>query len=573
MAVASLPSCYSYIRFSRQSQERGNSLQRQLEMSEEYAREHGLHIDDSLRMQDLGVSAFKGLNRAEGALGRFLDAIKGGHVPRGSVLLVESLDRLSREQVLDAFETFRGILKSGVKIVTLSDRMEYSEETLASNFGNLMISITIMSRAHEESLMKAKRSKAAWDAKIRRAPNEPMTAICPYWLTLDKQSGKWVQIPERVALVQRIFALASSGWGRERIAKQFNEEGILAWKSKRGWYGSYVLKITKNRSVLGELQPHKRINGKRVPVGDAIEQYYPAIIDSDLFYSVQSQLTDRASTAGRTGRVNNLFTGVIKCGYCGSSMALVDKGLQGNCYMLCDGARRGRGCYRTTIRYRDMEKSFLTFCKELHIAGLFRDEELHQRLEGEILRAKLVTAKGELAVMEGKRDNLLEALSDTDTEGVRAAIKKKLALLLEVIETKQASEVELEKSLHRTELVQKSAVRGLEELRETILRLDGRDTETVNARLKLRTQIRNLVDRLEVYSKGVDFGKNERECYPEFSRPSVVIIFKSGAWRILSKGSHKEDGFFRLSSASGGDWRETYKRLRGEKLPLQGAER
>src|ERR1700739_3168974 len=93
---------YSYARWSTPEQARGDTLRRQLEMSREYAAEQGLELDETFR--DPGVSAYRGKNRHEGALANFIAQIDSGKIERGSFLLVESLDRLSREQVLFALE-------------------------------------------------------------------------------------------------------------------------------------------------------------------------------------------------------------------------------------------------------------------------------------------------------------------------------------------------------------------------------------------------------------------------------------------------------------------------------------
>ena len=69
---------YSYVRMSTETQLRGDSLRRQLAASQEYADRMGLELADDAILQDIGVSGFKGRNVTEGALGRFLDAVKGG---------------------------------------------------------------------------------------------------------------------------------------------------------------------------------------------------------------------------------------------------------------------------------------------------------------------------------------------------------------------------------------------------------------------------------------------------------------------------------------------------------------
>lgn len=105
MSAKSAPAirkAYSYVRFSSPEQLKGDSLRRQLSLSAGYAKRHGFVVDESLKLQDLGVSAYKGKHLQRGALGGFLKAIENGQVLAGSVLLVEALDRISRQEPWDA---------------------------------------------------------------------------------------------------------------------------------------------------------------------------------------------------------------------------------------------------------------------------------------------------------------------------------------------------------------------------------------------------------------------------------------------------------------------------------------
>jgi len=72
------PKAYSYIRFSSPEQEKGDSLRRQIQLSEEYCKQHGLILDDTLKLTDKGVSAYKGHHRTKGALGEFLRLVEEG---------------------------------------------------------------------------------------------------------------------------------------------------------------------------------------------------------------------------------------------------------------------------------------------------------------------------------------------------------------------------------------------------------------------------------------------------------------------------------------------------------------
>lgn len=62
---------YSYIRMSTDNQLKGDSLRRQLEASENYAKINRLELVDNIDgipLKDIGVSAFKGKNTQKGVL-------------------------------------------------------------------------------------------------------------------------------------------------------------------------------------------------------------------------------------------------------------------------------------------------------------------------------------------------------------------------------------------------------------------------------------------------------------------------------------------------------------------------
>src|SRR5687768_602236 len=132
---------YSYVRFSDRRQMAGDSLRRQLKLTESYCERHGLTLDDSLRLQDLGVSGFRGKNADVGRLSLFLEAVKQKRVPPGSVLVVENLDRISRDDIDEALVLFMGILKAGVSVVTLSPEREY---TAAAARGSISVVLEVV---------------------------------------------------------------------------------------------------------------------------------------------------------------------------------------------------------------------------------------------------------------------------------------------------------------------------------------------------------------------------------------------------------------------------------------------
>ena len=143
---------YSYVRMSTDAQLKGDSKRRQLEMSAKYAAENDLDLVPDSQLEDIGVSAFTGANTSTGALGIFLQAVRDKKVLEGSYLLVESFDRLSRQELTKALPPFLEIINSGIILVTLADQRKYTPGKVEIN--DLLYSIMIMSRAHEESATK-----------------------------------------------------------------------------------------------------------------------------------------------------------------------------------------------------------------------------------------------------------------------------------------------------------------------------------------------------------------------------------------------------------------------------------
>jgi DNA invertase Pin-like site-specific DNA recombinase len=432
---------YSYLRFSTPDQMKGDSFRRQTELTRQYAEENGLELDDSLSFHDLGVSAFRGKNVDEGELGAFLEAVDKGKVKPGSYLLVESLDRLSRQTAYRAFKQFSDILDRGINIITLHDRKTYSAgagDGLA--FSDLVVSLAVMQRAHEESLTKSRRLASAWEQKRKVATQEaedggrsvkPLTSRCPEWLSLNKQTEKFEVIEERAEIIRRVYSMTLEGIGKNTIARTLNAEGVPSFRSDRGkgigWHESYVSKVLLNEAVIGRYQPHRMEESpkdgrrRRQPVGEPLDGYYPAIVATADFARVQHMRMGRKIPAGKVAaKYSNLFTGLCQCGVCGGPMHYEDKGPRpkGGSYLICSHAKRNLGCPSFRWRYSETQAHILLNLLELDFRDLFpslyaKGKEELNRLEG-----LLATKEREQNEVEVKLANIaghLERMPDSGT--------------------------------------------------------------------------------------------------------------------------------------------------------------
>jgi DNA invertase Pin-like site-specific DNA recombinase len=366
---------FSYLRFSTPEQAAGDSRRRQLAMAEKYAAEHGLKLDQQLSFRDLGVSAFRGENAKEGALRAFLDAIDHDLVPPGSTLLVESLDRLSRDRIIAAQSLFLQIVQAGVTIVTLVDQRSYSLDSLNRNPLDLIVSLVVLMRANEESKTKSLRIRAAFEQKRSKLAEQPWSSRCPGWLRLDKARGCFTVVEERAAIVQRVYREALAGVGHQTIARQLNEETVplFGQGNQRGklWTRSFIRHLLRYPAVVGEFTPTTTefVDGvRRVHPLTSIPNYFPAIIDRNDWETVQTRRRawsqHHRNDVPKKGRAN-LLAGLAKCPYCGRGMALLSGGNPNWRYYICRRAFFGLGCSDRWVRYPEIEDIFTRGIEEV----------------------------------------------------------------------------------------------------------------------------------------------------------------------------------------------------------------
>lgn len=359
-----MPTAYSYVRFSTPEQAKGDSLRRQTEKAVQYASTHNLTLDKRLNMHDHGVSAFRGANVRKGALRRFLDAVEEGIVEKGSYLLVESLDRVSRADPWEALPHFQNIINAGITIVTLQDGRVWNKQEMRGNPMRIMESILVMMRGNEESRRKSYLLKEKWAKKRADAGAKPLTSKAPAWLALDKAAGKFKVQQERAKVVKRIFRMALAGHGQHSIAEALNADRVPTFGKAAHWQRSYVKKVLENPAVTGTFTPHEvnhdEDSGRRTRAPlQPVEGYYPAVIDPETFASVQRRATGRTHRA-HGGKVASLVAGLCKCPLCGGAMTRVSKGPNGGRpYFVCAKAKEGAGCEYHAVRQERIEDALV----------------------------------------------------------------------------------------------------------------------------------------------------------------------------------------------------------------------
>ena len=477
---------YSYIRWSSKRQTGNDSLRRQLELAENYAAKHGLVLDTDAR--DEGVSSYHGKHRFNGALGAFLGKVQTGDIPRGSYLLVEHFDRLTRETVTTALSTFLSLINAGIVIVTLTDERAYSLKSLNENWTDFVITLGAMARAHEENKTKGGRvAKNHRNQKqISRATLRAWTPRGPTWAKLDPSTGRFVPIPQRMALIQRLFDGYEAGRGLADMARMLNEVGESGPKKGHKWTRESIKDILVSRRVLGEYQPmtvdDEAGDGSRIPDGPPIPSFYPAPISDEQFLRVQAIITANKRQMGRKNggdTFNNIFIGLGHCSECGGTFGAhsCSRGpVKRPVVLRCVRAAQGGCLNKRRVPYGEFEASFLKFVT---------DFELNEQTTKSPNAVYLDRAYLKRDDLDNRVRNLSAQLELRNDNRLRLRYDE-LVAELDAVESNIAM-LENKRPVQRTETAN--------ELIERIPSLSG--TELYSARARLSTAVRSMVDLID----------------------------------------------------------------------------
>ena len=526
---------YSYIRFSSKDQEKGDSLRRQVELRDKILLQHPEWLLDETSIQDLGVSAWEGTNIIDGALGVFIAACEAGKIPRGSILIIERWDRLSRLPAVEAMELFSRITRRGVDICTAADGKIHNRESM-KDIGNLLESIIKMQLANEESSKKSDRVKTAWGKK--RANDKVITKRCPGWLTWNDTTFEL--IPKRAKVVKEIFKWTAMGKGLLLICNELNKRKEPTWGKGNvgGWWPCYISSILHNQAVIGRFQPCKTARNERgktirVPDGEPREGYFPRAIDDALWQRVQTKLSGSKKCngamagAGRPGSfpIRNLFSGILYDGIHPRSRMVLSNG---SVYFISDWNRLNPGSGIITWNVADLEHLVFSF-----LQGLDYEALSEQNITATKEEKLLATTQTKLDSINTRVEQLLDTLETCVDVQQREIIAKRVGE-----RAREKAELETQvKELKAAHDAVKAASGILGDAHKEMCKfLNSNDMDT---RLRLRVEVRRIVKRIDLFPDGASDEELKDEPVKAPGWPAIKITFVNARIRWIFSTSKK----------------------------------
>ena len=418
---------YLYIRFSHEKQAEGSSYDRQLGSAKAFC--PTLIEDKEHVFFDSGKSAFHGEQLATGGdLRRFYDAVKTGAVPKGSTLLVEDLDRLSRDGMWKASDKLRELTENGIAVRTLRDGKLY-EGTL--KFSDAITSLIKQELANEESEKKSVRVADSYRKRYAKArEGKKVKVLLPSWLEWVGSDSAYKIKKAEAATVVDIFNMAAAGHSYAAIAKDLNGKGIKPFRNKKNpdalWITASLFALIKNQAVLGTYAPRDG--------GQPIDGYFPDIVKKTVFDAANGARSERkrdgiTSTPDRI----NVWGKVGVCGLCQRPMYCLPKGKAGHLYLVCSG-KMGGACDAKNMRADRSELAFREVLLNVVNADYFTGDK---RQQDEMTLRQL---EGQMDAIRQRKGKLVALLDSDPMPELVVAIKKASSELAALAETKAVVE-------------------------------------------------------------------------------------------------------------------------------------
>lgn len=320
-----------YIRVStdRQAKE-GDSLEAQESALREYAKKNKYKIVDTYI--DGGESGQK-LKRTN--LQRMLNDVECGKV---DLIIMTKLDRWFRS-ISGFYKVQEIIARNHVNWKTIWE--DYDTTTASGEFWlNMSLSL---------GQMEAKRTGERIDSVFDYKYKEQKTACTGspvYGYKIDKDK-KFIPDEQKAQNIRDLY---------NYYIKTNKLIETVIWFQKNCEYKSYdsIKLYLKNSAYIGKFVRKK--------TGEIIENYYPAIIDEEIFEIVQDMLKKNIKkTTGRKNKEPYIFSGLLVCAECGRKLSGRFGSRENLHYYRCKQAITGTSCHN---KYNYPELQLEKFIKE-----------------------------------------------------------------------------------------------------------------------------------------------------------------------------------------------------------------
>ncbi|EPO0019389.1 recombinase family protein [Vibrio vulnificus] len=475
-----------YCRVSSGKQLSGLSLELQNDrvVLEQLATQYQTTVSDRV-YQDAGVSSFKGANAKTGELARLLKDIESNLVVSGDVLVLRSLDRLSRQNLTASEVLYNTIINAGVFIHTTIDNHLYKKDCPMSS----ILATLALKTANEESSKKSHLTNRYAAHRIQQHQDgvrvdgysyDVAIGRHPFWVHVDTTTKTVREHPVNWAIAKSLVKATLQGDGVGTVLRLARTHGLDITYST-------VAKMFNSRSIYGVLE----IN--HAGTDHVLEGYYPALVTEQEYYQIRAIKESATKVSNNQRKRVSILGGIqrLYCDCCGSVMVIARNVKQQVEYYRCSN--------RLVKCYPYLKQSDLDYVALLAIrAKLFVHQLNSTNTEDDLVLLGMETQLNELTTSYKKRQTLI--LDNPDL--FDADFKLALSTQKSEIETLQVSidqhKVESAKNDLNTDIDTSFLLGAIDVLDEHTKTLDSYINADCDLKTEIRGVVRDLVARITV---------------------------------------------------------------------------
>lgn len=381
-----------YTRVSTDEQRRnGQSIEAQKEQLYEYCDNNDLNVLEYY--EDNGFSGGT-LNRP--AFQKLLKDLRSGEV-----VLTCRLDRLTRSTV-DGLSVINEWNDKNIGVKCIHD---LDIDTTTAN-GKLILTVLLGLAANEREHASERINETFANKKKL---GEPCSGCCALGYKVEPK--KVVIVPEEAKMVKYAFDTFLATHSVSQTKVLFNKK-----------YGDHLKEMEKRangRDAFTEQRMRYLLRNNNY-IGN---KTYPQIVEVPTFEAVQDILNERAG--GKPRKYDYMFRGLLKCGYCGSTMVGAPRHDNGKLYLnyRCNGRSSERNKTCITISEKNIEKLLisqvhedLTKCKvDLELENEIKVKKSDiTKLEKKLERIKELYTEGDLTKQQfvEKKEKINNEIND-----------------------------------------------------------------------------------------------------------------------------------------------------------------
>ena len=325
-------------------------------------------------------------------------------------LLIENLDRFSRDTLDNADTEFWGLIKRGVDVLVLSMGGEPFTKGDENDSIKRALVMFEFDRAHRESERKSDLITSVMASKVNDASNGLKVCLgnwVPKWVTFKgefKQPGVYAP-NKKWETADWIVKSYLAGMSTNAIAKELkrNKTPLMSSHGKR-WTQGNVRHILGSEALLGQVTVK----------GQTFRNHFPRLVNQEQWNILQERLRQNRVRKGglsKGQRVANLFANRVKCVNQTDNVnhtvtvITMDKGRRR--YFQCKEARFHGNCSRRMLKVQDVEEDFFSlFLQEQPSALLGKHNHEHS--------SKVAEIQSRIVINERAIDKLAKAVAQTN---------------------------------------------------------------------------------------------------------------------------------------------------------------